>query len=336
MSPARKSPRSSTSRGPKSSGAGRGPKGSTGGRPPRSPAAEKAVAARQARHAAASVRKADRPGAGRSARRPDAGPGSSRGGARGGGPKGLGGDQVEGRQAVRELLLAGRRKVREVWVASDQDDAPVLDDIAELAESLGVAVREVSRAKLRSAARTESPQGVLARAAEVAETELDELVATRKGAPAPFLLVADGITDPGNLGAVLRTAECAGVTGVVLPRHRAVHLSPTVTKSAAGSIEHLRFALVGGLPTAIRRMQEAGLLVVGLDAGGRGRLWDLDHADGPIALVLGAEGTGLSRLVRERCDQVLSIPMTGELASLNVAAAGALACFEVARQRPAR
>ena len=354
MSPARKSPRSATSRGPKPAstrgGRGRGPaaapsrSGTRSGsaksvsaksRPPRSAAADKAIAAREAKHAAASVRNADRPG------------GSSRGAGRrraGGdplsvrrtGPKGLGGDQVEGRQAVRELLLAGTRRVREVWIASDQDDSAVLDDIAELAQSVGVPVQDVTRTKLHSVARTESPQGVLARAAELPETDLETLVVTPRGGPPPFLLATDGITDPGNLGALLRSAECAGVTGVVLPRHRAVHITPTVTKAAAGSIEYLRFALVGGLPTAIRQLQEAGVWVVGLDAGGARRLFDLEVADRPIALVLGAEGAGLSRLVRERCDEVVSIPLGGQLGSLNVAAAGAVACFEVARRRPVR
>lgn len=341
MSPARKSPRSSSSRGPKPPPkAGRGRGASAKAKPARSPAAEKAVAARQARHAAASVRKSDRPGG--SARSGRGRPGGSAG--RGGdplttrrtGPKGLGGDQVEGRQAVRELLLAGTRRVREVWIAADQDDSAVLDDIAELAQSLGVPVQDVTRTKLHSVARTESPQGVLARAGELPETDLDELAVTPKGGPPPFLLATDGITDPGNLGALLRSAESAGVTGVVLPRHRAVHITPTVTKAAAGSIEYLRFALVGGLPTAIRHLQEAGVWVVGLDAGGARRLFDLEVADRPIALVLGAEGAGLSRLVRERCDEVVSIPLGGQLGSLNVAAAGAVACFEVARRRPAR
>jgi 23S rRNA (guanosine2251-2'-O)-methyltransferase len=351
VSPARKSPRSSSTRGPKPAsargGRGRGAaaspsragsgsgKAASKSRPARSAAADKAIAAREAKHAAASVRKADRPG------------GSSRGGGRGRaggdplsvrrtGPKGLGGDQVEGRQAVRELLLAGTRRVREVWIASDQDDSAVLDDIAELAQSVGVPVQDVTRTKLHSVARTESPQGVLARAAELPETDLETLVVTPRGGPPPFLLATDGITDPGNLGALLRSAECAGVTGVVLPRHRAVHITPTVTKAAAGSIEYLRFALVGGLPTAIRQLQEAGVGVVGLDAGGARRLFDLEVADRPIALVLGAEGAGLSRLVRERCDEVVSIPLGGQLGSLNVAAAGAVACFEVARRRPVR
>jgi 23S rRNA (guanosine2251-2'-O)-methyltransferase len=172
---------------------------------------------------------------------------------------------------------------------------------------------------------------VLAKAKELPESPFDDLL--QGGDPAPFLLAVDGVTDPGNLGALLRSAECAGVTGVVLPRHRAVHITPTVTKAAAGAIEHLPMAIVGGLPSAIARARDEGMRVVGLDAGGGVTLQDLDLADEPVMLVLGAEGAGLSRLVRQRCDVVASIPLRGHLGSLNVAAAGALACFEVVRRR---
>jgi 23S rRNA (guanosine2251-2'-O)-methyltransferase len=246
---------------------------------------------------------------------------------------GVGGDQVEGRQAVRELLLAGRRRVREIWLLAGAEPSPILDDIVELAGAERVPVREVQRGRFFGEARCEAPQGVLAKADEVPEVLLDDLATTRTGGRPPFLVAVDGVTDPGNLGALLRSAECAGVTGVVLPRHRAVHLTPTVTKAAAGAVEHLPFAIAGGLPTALQQLRGHGVWIVGLDAGGSTGLWDLPAADGPICLVLGAEGTGLSRLVRQRCDEVVGIPLLGSLASLNVAAAAALACFEVARAR---
>ncbi|HKY14276.1 MAG TPA: 23S rRNA (guanosine(2251)-2'-O)-methyltransferase RlmB [Microthrixaceae bacterium] len=244
---------------------------------------------------------------------------------------GLGGTQVEGRQSVRELLLAGTRKVYEVHVASDVDSSEVLDDIAELANDLKVTVRRVSRGRLESMSRTEAPQGVVARAAELPEHALSDLCSTTD--PAPFLVALDGVTDPGNLGALLRTAECAGVTGVVLPRHRAVHVTPTVTKAAAGAVEYVPMGLVGGLPTAIGQMQERDVLVIGLDAGGSRSIHQLDVGDRAVCLVLGSEGKGLSRLVRQRCDEVVSIPLSGRLGSLNVSVAGALGCFEVVRQR---
>lgn len=259
------------------------------------------------------------------------GPQASKPRTSGGSP--LGGEQVEGRQAVRELLMANRRDTRELWLAADLDRAAVLDEIRELAAEARVLVKEVGRGKLDAVARTDAPQGVIAFARPLEPVTLDDLLVTRPGLPAPFLVVSDGITDPGNLGALLRSAACAGVTGVVLPRHRAVHVTPSVTKAAAGAVEHVPMAVVGGIPKALRDLQAAGVMVVGLDERADIGLWDLDLADGPVALVLGAEGPGLSRLVRERCDQVVSIPMLGRLASLNVATAGALACFEVARGR---
>ena len=245
---------------------------------------------------------------------------------------GLGGDQVEGVRAVRELLVAGRRRTREVLVSTDRDDSSPLDDIRELATQLQVPVTEVGRSKLAAAARTTAHQGVVARAAPLEEHDLDDLLADRGGDP-PFLLACDGITDPGNLGALLRTAECAGVTGVVLPRHRAVHVTPAVTKAAAGAIEHLRFTIAGGLPTALSRAAELGALVVGLDMGGEVALHELPPVDRPVVVVLGAEGRGLGRLARERCDVVASIPMFGAIESLNVSVAGALALYEIVRLR---
>jgi 23S rRNA (guanosine2251-2'-O)-methyltransferase len=245
----------------------------------------------------------------------------------------VGGEQVEGRQAVRELLVAGRRRVRDVWVVDDVDPAPIIDDIVDLAGELRVTVRRVPRARLEGEARSESPQGVLAHAAPLPEADVDELCTRTVAGRPPFLIVLDGITDPQNLGAIFRTAEGAGATGVVLPRHRAVHVTPTVTKAAAGAVEHLPVALAPGVPATLLRAKELGVWVVGLDAAGDTSIFDLPAADEPVALVLGAEGRGLARLTRERCDALASIPLRGRLASLNVSAAAAVACFEVARRR---
>lgn len=250
-----------------------------------------------------------------------------------GGRRGLGGEQVEGRHAVFELLLAGTRRVREVVFAGDLDPAPILDDIAGLADELKVPIREVSRGKFEAMARTDAPQGVLALAAPLREHALDELAEAGPDGTPPFLLLLDGVTDPGNLGALMRSAECAGVTGVVLPRHRAAHITPTVTKAAAGAVERLRMATVPGIPSALARLADLGVWTVGLDAAADRSLFDLDLAEEPVALVLGAEGAGLSQLVRKRCDQLVSIPLRGRLNSLNVSVAGALACYEVTRRR---
>jgi 23S rRNA (guanosine2251-2'-O)-methyltransferase len=250
--------------------------------------------------------------------------------------KSLGGDQVEGRQAVRELLIAGRRKTREIWIAADIDPSDVIDDIRELANDSRVQVLDVARKRIEQTARSEAPQGVIAFANALPESDFEELLKTKNGVK-PFLVALDGVTDPGNLGALLRCCDGAGVTGVILPKHRSVHVTPTAAKAAAGAIEHINIAVVGGLPNAMAAMKKAGVWTVGLDDDADRSLFDIgSFATDPVCLVLGAEGKGISRLVRERCDAVVSIPMEGQLSSLNVSAAGALATYEVLRARQGR
>jgi 23S rRNA (guanosine2251-2'-O)-methyltransferase len=240
----------------------------------------------------------------------------------------MGGDQVEGRQAVRELLAARRRRTREVWIAQEAGESAILAEILDLAGEARVPVRHVPRGRLDAAARTDAPQGVLARADALPEADLDDLAAGT-----PYLLVLDGVTDPHNLGALLRTAVGAGVTGAVLGRHRAAHVTPTVAKAAAGAIEHLPIALVPGIPAALAELGRAGVWTVGLAADGDRTVHEVDLGDQPLAIVLGSEGRGLSRLTRERCDVVARIPLRGPLESLNVAAAGAVAAFTFAQRR---
>lgn len=245
---------------------------------------------------------------------------------------GLGGDQVEGRQAVRELLMAGLRRPRELVMAQDLDPAPILDEITELADDGRVPIRRTSRAKFEAMARTDAPQGVLAFAEPIKSVPLADLARTH-GSRQPFLLVLDGVTDPQNLGSILRVAECAGVTGIVLPRHRAARITASVTKTAAGAVEHLLMSQVAGIPAAIRDLKEAGVWTVGLDMVSDTTVFDMEVATQPVALVMGAEGKGISRLVRERCDMIARIPLAGQLDSLNVATATAVACYEVVRRR---
>ena len=247
--------------------------------------------------------------------------------------QGLGGDQVEGRQAVRELLTANRRTVKTVMMAEGMDAAAILDEIETLATSRRVRVEYVSRRRIDSVARTDSSQGVVAVARPIEETPLESLCEPSRRGRVPFVLVLDGITDPQNVGALLRSAECAGVTGVVFPRHRSAHLSPTVTKVAAGAIEYLPMALVAGIPAALQKMSALGVWTVGLVGEAPQSIYGLPLGDQPVALVLGSEGTGLAALTRKRCDALGSIPQHGSLSSLNVATAGAIACFDVARQR---
>ncbi len=241
----------------------------------------------------------------------------------------LGGEQVEGRRAVLELLRAGRRPVRSIVMSSSARDDPALDEIRELA---GGVLKMVSPERIDALARSDVPQGVIATAAPLRPVDLDELLQ----APAAFVVALDGVSDPRNLGAVARAAETAGATGLILPRHRSARITPVVAKAAAGAIEHLPIALVGGIPAALDRARRAGCWTIGLDAGADDRsLFDLELADQSLVLVLGSEGRGLARLTSARCDVLVSIPMRGAIASLNVAAAAALACHEIARRRAA-
>ncbi|MDP1794614.1 MAG: 23S rRNA (guanosine(2251)-2'-O)-methyltransferase RlmB [Acidimicrobiales bacterium] len=246
--------------------------------------------------------------------------------------RGLGGQVVAGRNSVRELLAAGRRPVREIFFADGIDPAPVLDEIASFAAKAGVPIRVVPRSKIDQLAETEAPQGVVARAAPLPEADLAQLTLTRNGI-APFLVALDGVTDPHNLGAIIRTAESAGATGIVLTRHRAAHVTPTVTKTAAGAIEHIPIAVVPGLPAALQELQSREVWTVGLSADAPQTVFEVPVADAPVCLVLGSEGSGLSRLVRQRCEVMASIPRLGRTESLNVAAAAAVSCFAIARTR---
>lgn len=244
-------------------------------------------------------------------------------------PEGLGGEQVEGRQAVLELLRARRRGVRKIYMADSLEPAAILDAIEDEARRQRVAVQHVSFARIDRDARTEGHQGVYAEAERLRDVELDVFLEEKN----PFLFVADGVTDPRNLGAILRSADGAGVTGVVLPRHRSARISPTVTKTAAGAVEYLRFAQVGGIPTAIDRMNKAGILTVGLAGESRQSLYDLDLGSVPVALVVGGEENGLAQLTRKRCAAVVAIPQLGKISSLNAGVAASVAAFEIARQR---
>jgi 23S rRNA (guanosine2251-2'-O)-methyltransferase len=231
------------------------------------------------------------------------------------------------------LLIAGRRKTREIWIANDIDANEIIDDIRELAEDMRVSILDVPRKNIENTARSEAPQGIIAFAAPLPEVDFEELLVARDGVQ-PFLVALDGVTDPGNLGALLRCCDGAGVTGVILPKHRSVHVTPTTAKASAGAVEHLNIALVPGLPAAIAQMKNAKVWVVGLDDDADRTLFEIGSvANDPICIVLGAEGKGIARLVRERCDMVVSIPMNGQLSSLNVSAAGALATYEVVRAR---
>ena len=225
-----------------------------------------------------------------------------------------------------ELLRAGKRRPHAVYLSS----AVTRDEtVQEIVERAAGALRVVAPERVEQMARSEVHQGVIAMAPSLRPADLDALLAVKKA----FLVAVDGVTDPRNLGAIMRSAETAGATGIVMPRHRSASITPVVAKAAAGAIEYLPIAIVGGIPAAIERASRAGCWSVGLDESGDRSLFELDLADQPIMLVLGSEGKGLARLTRDRCDVLVRIPMQGRLDSLNVSAAAALACHEIARRR---
>ena len=187
-----------------------------------------------------------------------------------------------------------------------------------------------AKSKFKSITITESAQGVQAVCDPLPDLEIEDLV---EGTENPFILVLDSITDPRNLGSIIRSGECAGATGILLPRHRSVRITPTVSKTAQGAIEHIPIATTSGIPKALTRLKELGVWTVGMDMTADENIYNLRVANDPLALVLGSEGKGLGRLTRERCDLTVKIPILGITESLNVGAAAAIGCFEISRQR---
>lgn len=240
-------------------------------------------------------------------------------------------DRIEGRNAVIEALRAGRA-IDKIYIAKGEVDQ-TLGHIASKARSQGIVVVETDRRKLDMMSQTHAHQGVVAVCA-VKEycTVQDILAAAEEKGEDPFVIVCDEISDPHNLGAIIRSAECVGAHGVVIPKRRSAGLTAVVGKAAAGAAEHMAIARVSNISAALEELKKAGLWVYGAAAEGTNPLWKTD-LKGPIALVIGSEGDGMSRLVREHCDFILSIPLRGQISSLNASAAAAVLMYEVLRQR---
>lgn len=240
-------------------------------------------------------------------------------------------DRVYGRNPVLALLRRGGRRADEVAVLAGARGP--LAEVVALAKRAGVKVSYRTRDQLTAMAGTPEHQGVVARVASAEYTDLDGLleIPADRGAPA-FFLALDQIQDPRNLGAILRTAEVFGVHGVVVPRHHAVGLTEAAARTAMGATEYVRVAREANLVAALERMKEAGVWVFGAASAGGDPPWDVDFT-GPACLVLGSEGEGLRSLVSRTCDRLVTVPMAGRIGSLNVAAAAAILCYEVARQR---
>lgn len=240
-------------------------------------------------------------------------------------------DLIEGRNAVTEALRAGR-SIDKIYIAKGEVDR-TLGHIASKARSMGIVVTETDRRRLDAMSVTHAHQGVIALCAVREYVELEDILAIAggRGEP-PFVIVCDEISDPHNLGAIIRTAECAGVHGIIIPRRRSAGLTSIVGKTSAGAAEHMAVARVPNLSAAIRELKSRGLWVFGSAAEGGSELWKTDLR-GPLCLVIGSEGGGMGRLVTENCDFLVSIPMRGKINSLNASAAAAVLMYEALRQR---
>jgi 23S rRNA (guanosine2251-2'-O)-methyltransferase len=239
-------------------------------------------------------------------------------------------DIIFGIHAVSEALKSRERSFDYVAIAKDRTD-PRIQRIIDDCRQSGIAVRFVPREEIDRETRTRTHQGVMAFTSRKKFSDLDEILDNKRGEHA-FVLVLDGIEDPHNLGALMRSADGAGVDGVVIPERRAAGITGTVVKASAGASEHLSVARVVNIARTLEDLKERNVWVVGLNERGTQSYDELDY-NMDVALVMGAEGKGLHDLVRKKCDLLVSIPMMGEVSSLNVSVAGGIVMYEALRQR---
>ena len=239
--------------------------------------------------------------------------------------------QLEGRNALQEALRAGRT-IDKVFIASGDTDKG-LQRLAAEAKEAGAVVVPVDRRKLDQMSFTRSHQGVIALAAAHEYATIDEILeeANSKGESA-LIVICDELTDPHNLGAIMRSAECAGAHGVIIPKRRSVGLTATVAKASAGAVEYMKVARVANINNAIHELKEKGVWVFGAAGEGSQPMYRADLT-GPAAIVIGNEGDGMSQLVRKNCDMLVHIPMSGKITSLNASAAASILLYEAVRQR---
>lgn len=240
-------------------------------------------------------------------------------------------DVIEGRNAVIEALRAGRA-IDKIYIAKGDVDK-TLGHIASKGREKGIVVVECDRRKLDFMSQTHAHQGVIALAAVREYCSIDDIfaLADERGEK-PFIIVCDEISDGHNLGAIIRSAECAGAHGIIIPKRRSAGLTAVVDKASAGAAEHMLIARVANLPAAIKELKSRGLWVYGTAADGQNDLWHTDFS-GAVALVIGSEGDGMGRLVKENCDFVVSLPMKGQVSSLNASNTAAITMYEILRQR---
>lgn len=246
-------------------------------------------------------------------------------------PRELPDDVLVGRNAVTEALKSGRG-INKLWIASGDREGSVAE-IAALAKERGIVLQYVERAKIEALAGGHRHQGVLAYVAPVPYAELEDILkaAEAKG-EAPFLVLLDELEDPHNLGALLRTADATGVHGILIPKRRSVSLNATVAKTSAGAVEYVPVARIGNIAQTLKKLKEKGFWVAGADMDGEKAYYEADLT-GPLVLVVGSEGKGMSRLTKEACDFIVRMPMVGRINSLNASVAGSILMYESMRQR---
>ena len=244
-----------------------------------------------------------------------------------------GGELVYGRQPVREILRAGRRPVKLVVLADGVKDSDEVADIRELCEKAGVQIGKYRREDLDSWVNEANHQGVVAFCEEYPYAEVDEIADALAAAEGDAVVVVlDHVQDPQNLGSILRTCECAGVLGVVLPVDRAVGVTPAAVRASAGAAEHLRIARLPNLVSALERFKGAGAWITGLEAVEGAKPYSEIDYKGKVALVIGSEGNGICSPVRAKCDFLARLPLFGKVNSLNAGVAAAIALYEILRQ----
>jgi 23S rRNA (guanosine2251-2'-O)-methyltransferase len=239
---------------------------------------------------------------------------------------------VYGRNAARECLRARRRHVHKILLADRLQPSVVIDEILALARPLNIPVRSVPRQELDKLAQ--GHQGIVLETGRYPLANIDDLLSrAAKLNELPFLIVLDHLEDPNNLGAVLRTADATGVHGVILPKQRAVTITPSVVNVSAGAAEHMWVAEVPNLTQELKKLKEQNIWIVGVEKEAGALFYHEANLTGPIALVIGSEGKGLGRLVRETCDFLIKLPMRGQIESLNASVACGLILYEVWRAR---
>ena len=240
-------------------------------------------------------------------------------------------DQIEGRNAVLELLETGK-DINKIFIANGEKHGSI-NKIISVAKERKIVIVEVDKAKLNQMSMSDNHQGVIAIVPPFDYCEVEDIIEeAKKNQEKPFILILDGIEDPHNLGSIIRTAETAGVHGIIIPKRRAATVNSTVYKVSAGAVEHMKIARVNNLNETIKYLKDNDVWICGTDMDARNYYYN-EKFDGPIAIVIGSEGFGMSRLVKENCDFLVKIPMKGKITSLNASVSAGIVMYEVVKQR---